>query len=71
MAKIIKLEIGEFLLSGEVVKVLETHTDTDCMGNIAGYEILKVTGNIVVEKNGKKYVPAKIDDNFVIHWTKI
>ncbi len=62
--KIIKLEFDERLVEGRIIEVIETYADTD----YTGYEVLKVAGNIVVEENGQKYVPAKMSDNMVTHW---
>ena len=62
------LDFNSELIEGEIEHIIETHTD-EATGE--GYDILKVSGNIVIKTNGVNYVPDEIEDGQVSTWKPI
>lgn len=62
------LDFKSELIEGEIEQIIETHTD-ELTGD--GYDIIKVSGNIVVKINGIIYVPDEIEDGQIKTWKTV
>lgn len=65
---IMKLDFNSELIEGEVEQLIETYTD-ELTGE--GYDIIQVSGNIVVKINGIIYVPGEIEDAKITTWKQV
>ena len=63
-----KLDFNSELIEGEIEQIIETYTD-ELTGE--GYDIIKVSGNIVVKTNGIFYVPGEIEDGKITTWKQV
>ena len=60
-----KLDSNSELIEGEIEQIIETYMD-ELTGE--GYDIIQVSGNIVIKTNGIIYVPEEIEDGKITTW---
>jgi len=63
-----KLDFNSELLEGDIEQIIETYKD-ELTGE--GYDIIKVSGNIVVKTDGIIYVPGEIEDGKITTWKPV
>ena len=62
------LDFNSELIEGEIEQIIETYTN-ESTGD--GYDILKVSGNIVIKTNGIFYIPGEIEDGQITSWNSV